>query len=225
MLSMSAAPRWKQVNDLIEQNFAVFFPIFFAVLWLTISTVLGVLSGWFRLMARYPDQHEEPILRLRYRSGRMGLGVSISGILTLSVCPSGLRIGILRIFGLFWRDFLVPWECIAINRTTALFWPVVNLRFGDPVIGTLRISAETANALARAGEGRWPERGPFPEEKRGDLFQRLLLQWAIATGLAAAFVNLAPARDGRHAPILLTVLFPATVFGVASIVRFLSAKR
>jgi hypothetical protein len=72
------------LNSLIEQNFAVVFPLFFAALWLTVTTVLAVLSGWFRLMARFPNQTVEPLLRIRGQSGSMGLGVSMRGILTLS---------------------------------------------------------------------------------------------------------------------------------------------
>src|SRR5215469_8569392 len=65
------------MNSLIEQNLAVFFPLFFAALWLTVTTVLAVLSGWFRLMARFPNQSAEPLLRVRGQSGSMGLGVSM----------------------------------------------------------------------------------------------------------------------------------------------------
>jgi hypothetical protein len=77
---------------LIGQNFPIFFPLFFVALWLTVTTILTMLSGWFRLMAEYPDQSMEPILRLRGQSGAMGVGVSMRGILILSVCPTGLRV-------------------------------------------------------------------------------------------------------------------------------------
>jgi nitrate/nitrite transporter NarK len=83
---------------LIEQNRV----LFFVVVWLTVTTVLALLSGWFRLMAAYPDQSIEPILRLRGQSGTMG-GVSMRSVLTLSVCPTGLRVGMMRLFGLFCR--------------------------------------------------------------------------------------------------------------------------
>ncbi|MFZ0124314.1 MAG: hypothetical protein WAL48_09005, partial [Xanthobacteraceae bacterium] len=71
------------LNNLIEQNFVVFFPLFFASLWLAITTVLAVFSGWFRLMARFPNQTESPLLRIRGQSGSMGSmgGVSMHGIL------------------------------------------------------------------------------------------------------------------------------------------------
>jgi hypothetical protein len=141
----------------IAQHIALIFPLYFVALWFIIVNVLALLSGWFRLMARFPDRAEEPILRLRFRSGSMGLGVSMRGILTLSVCPSGLRVGIWRVFGPFSRDFFVPWDEIAVSRKKLLFWSIAKLHFGNPPAGSLSIMASLADRLAQAAEGRWPE--------------------------------------------------------------------
>jgi hypothetical protein len=216
------------LNRLIEQNLAVVFPLFFVGLWLTVTTVLALLSGWFRLMVKYPDRAVQPILRMRGQGGSMGLGVHMSGILTLSVCPPGLRVGMMRMFGPFCRDFLVPWESIAVVRKNMLFRPVAELRFGDPAAGTLRIPGHVANRLARAAVGRWPEAGPFPEEKRADIGRRLFAEWAVATGFMALFLTLVPmavAPSGAGPPILFAILFPAIFFGAVFLVRFLVARR
>lgn len=215
------------MNGLIERNFAVVFPIVFVSLWLTVTTILSVLSGWFRLMAKFPNQKMAPILHLRGQSGRMGRGVSMSGILTLGVCPAGLRVGIMRPFGPFCRDFLVPWDEIAVTRETRLLWRVAKLQFGSPMIGRLSIPARVADRLARAAPGRWPESGPFPGESRRDAVRRLLIEWAFFTSIAAFFFTLvllavAP-REGRP-PILVAILFPAIGFGVMTIIRFVREK-
>src|SRR5262245_17812754 len=115
----------------MRQNLAVLFPLLSVAVWLMATTVLGLLSGWFKLVAEYPDQAIEPNQRLRGQSGRIGL-VSMRGILTLSVCTSGLRVGMMRFFGPFCRYFFVPWERIAVVRTTTLFSPAAELQFGDP---------------------------------------------------------------------------------------------
>lgn len=211
------------MNSSIEQNFAVFFPLFFAALWLTVTTILAVLSGWFRLMARYPNQIAEPLLRARGQSGSMGLGVSMHGILTLSVCHLGLRVGIMRLFGPFCRDFFIPWEAISITRKNVLFWRVAKLQFGSPGVGSLTIPAHIANKLASAVMGRWPETGPFPEEKHRDTFRRLLTQWAVITCVAALFFTIVPlavAPPGSRPPIVVAILFPAIIFGVVTIARY-----
>lgn len=212
------------MSSSIEQNLPVFFPMFFAALWLSVTTILAVLSGWFRLMARFPNQIAEPLLRVRGQSGSMGLGVSMHGVLTLSVCPLGLRVGIMRVFGPFCRDFFVPWEAISITRKNQLLWPVAKLQFGSPGVGSLTIPAHVANRLARAAMGRWPETGPFPEEKHHETLWRLLAQWAVMTCVAALFFTLVPlavAPPGARPPVVVAILFPATVFGVFTIARYI----
>src|SRR5262245_63391586 len=95
--------------DLIGQNPLLLFPMFFVLLWLTIAAVIGPTTGWYSLMERYPNRQEENLLQLRRKSGMLGKG-SMRGMLNLAVCPSGLRIGVSKIFGMFIRDFFVPWN-------------------------------------------------------------------------------------------------------------------
>jgi hypothetical protein len=102
-------------------NFASNFWVIGAGLWLAITTTLGIFSGWFLLMWKYPDRKEEALLQLKRQSGSMGLGVAMQGVLNISVCPSGLRVGIMRIFGPFCRNVFVPWEVITVKRKNRLF--------------------------------------------------------------------------------------------------------
>jgi hypothetical protein len=134
--------------QLIQQNFAVYF----SLMWLAITTFLSVLSGWFGLMRKFPDPGEAPLLQIKRSSGTMGLGVSLRSILTLSVCPSGLRVGMMRVFGPFCRDFFVPWESIAITRETSLFSPVVKLHSAIPCL--------ERSASAQTSRTGWPTRPP-----------------------------------------------------------------
>jgi hypothetical protein len=208
---------------LIEQNTAVSF----CLMWLAITTFLSLSSGWFRLMLRFPNRDEPPLLQIKMTTGTMGLGVSLRGILTLSACPSGLRVGMLRLFGPFCRDFFVPWESITVTRETSLFSPGVKLHFGNPVIGTLRIRPGDAGQLAFTASGRWPKTGPSPEEGRRDFLRRLLTQWAVLTGAAALFFVVAPMLGlaGDRPSLVVGILFPAIFFGVVTFVRFLAERR
>jgi hypothetical protein len=212
-----------KLAKLIQENFALFFPVFFVSLWLVVTTILALFSGWFRLMTRFPNQSAESLLRIRGVSGTMGLGISMRGILILNVCRSGMRIGMMRIFGPFCRDFFVPWGEIAVARKTTLFWPIARLNFGSPGVGRLCVSAHVADRLARAANGSWPEAGPFPIESRKSRFYRLSIEWAAATCFAALFFIVAPrvlAPDAARPPIVVAILFPAIVFGIATIVRY-----
>jgi hypothetical protein len=169
----------------------LYFLLAFPLLWFAVTMILSFLSGWLGLMERYPNSDEIPIVTLANQSGSLGL-VSMRGILKLSVCASGLRIGIMRIFGPFCRDFLVPWNEITVTRRDRYFWKVAKLSFGQPSNGNLKVFAEVADRMARAAGNRWPEQGSFPQETRSQSVSRIAKQWVAMTALAAAFFIIAP---------------------------------
>jgi hypothetical protein len=150
-------------------------------------------------------------------------------ILKLSVCDSGLRVGIMRIFGPFCRDFLVPWNEITITRGDRYFWKFAKLSFGQPSNGDLKVFAEVADALARAAGHRWPEQGSFPEESSSQSASRIVKQWLAMTALASAFFIIAPRLATSNAaarpPIAVAILFPAIVFGIGAVVRYFRRQR
>jgi len=135
--------------------FVVLFPLFFTVLALGIGSLIGLVSGWYSLQSRYPDQPGEPILRLRFQSGMMGQArANLQSVLMLSVCPLGLRVGMWRLMGPFCRDFFVPWQEIAVERSPTLFGQGARLTFGSPAVGSLFVSGAVADRLARAAGDR-----------------------------------------------------------------------
>jgi len=131
-------------------------PLLFVLLWLLITTILALASGWFALAKAFPDQADPALTEFRGMSGMMGAGVNMRNVLRFGVCRSGLRIGILRALGPFSKDFLVPWERISIRREKVLFGTAAKLTFGN--IGSLAIPAADADRLAEAAGGNWPER-------------------------------------------------------------------
>jgi len=215
------------MSSINPQDFPLLFPVFFVGLWLAVTVVLGFLSGWYRLMEHYPDRPETPVLTLKNQSGTLGL-VGMNRILNLSVCPSGLRIGMMRIFGPFSRDFFVPWNALSVNRKDRYLWRTAVLDIGPYGLGRLRLPAEVADRMARAAPHRWPEPGPFPEESNADVRSRLFKQWVIGTVLASAFFILAPrimAPTATGPPVAVAILFPAIVFGVGSVVQYFRRNR
>jgi hypothetical protein len=133
-----------------------------------------------------------------------------------------------RLFGPFCRSFLVPWESITVVRKASLLGSTVRLQFGSPPIGRLSIPAATADRLARAAMGRWPDATPIPEEKPAGRGFALLVRWAVVTSLAALFFTLAPmltSPEGARPPILVGILFPAVVFGAFFLIQFFVTKR
>lgn len=217
------------MDDQVTQYFPVAFPIFFVTLWLAVTTLLSFMSGWFTLMDRYPDRIEKPLLQLSWQSGTMGWGVGLRGVLTLSACPSGLRVAIFRPFGIFARSFMVPWDEITVRRKNWLFMRVAELQFGRPKRGHLTIASHIADRLARAASVDWPEEGSFPREPIGQVVWMVFLQWLGLTTVAALFFSQAPRfmSDGKvpGVPLEIAIAFPAIVFGIASLIALFARLR
>jgi hypothetical protein len=76
--------RESSMNEFIRQNFPVYFPLFFLVMWIIVTTLLGVLSGWFVLMRAYPDRGEAPLQSFSWQSGSMNM-VGMRSILRLLI--------------------------------------------------------------------------------------------------------------------------------------------
>ena len=133
--------------------------LFFVALWLLITTLLAGLSGWSGLARRFPDRAETPRFELKGQSGAMGMGVQLRGILTFSVCPSGLRVTIWRAFAPFSKPFFVPWGEIEARPRRGLLVELMRLGFGDPEAGAMTVAARTWQRLSapdrqgRAGDG------------------------------------------------------------------------
>ena len=206
----------------------LYFLICFPLFWLAVTMLLSILSGWFRLMERYPDRAEDALAVLKNQSGSLG-AVSMRSILNLSVCPSGLRIGIMRIFGPFSRDFFVPWNEITVTRGDRFFWKVAKLSLGQPSMGKLTVFADVADRMARAAGNHWPEPGSFPEEGGGQALSRIAKQWLFMTAFAAAFFIVVPRlmspNGATRPPIAVAILFPAIVFGIAAMVQYFRRSR
>jgi hypothetical protein len=214
-------------------DFPVWFPLLFIGLWLSIGVFLGFLSGWYALMRRYPDRDERPLATLNRLSAAMGSGlpVSMNGILSLSACPSGLRVRIWRIFGPFNRPFFVPWKDIGIETTTRVFAPRVRLTFGSPEIGRLSVDARNWERLHERAEevtGNLAMPRPTFQVSNVMLLRGLGFQWAAASVFAAGFFYFAPkflARDEVGPPLVVCICFPAVVFGASIFGRYMMQRR
>jgi hypothetical protein len=133
--------------------FLIVFPFLFVGMWILVTTVLGFMSGWFRLQEWYPDDgNDEPLLKLGWQSGSMGLGVGFNRCLTFTATRRGLSVRVWRIFGPFQRPLLFPWREITAEPKRFLFVRMVRLSFGSPSSGSLKIREGTWNKLIAAAE-------------------------------------------------------------------------
>lgn len=130
---------------------AILFPAIFAGFWLGMTWLIGWLSGWHALAARFPDRTLSATQQFTWRSGRMGpIGARFNNILRLDVCSAGLRLSLPWIFAVWNRPILVPWDDIQTTRVDGVLVNEVVLTLGRPKAGTLTISETLAKALAAA---------------------------------------------------------------------------
>ena len=209
--------------------FLLLFPFAFVGMWLAVTTMLSLLSGWFQLAERYPDRNEEALVRLRSQSGSMGLGVSMGGILKLSACPSGLRVAILRVFGPFSRPFFVPWAEINTIPKTTFFIRRVRLGFGRPEVGVLTVEAWAWERLSQRAlaDGDAIQR-KLSSVGNGELIRTCFIQWLLATVFASAFFYFIPRfqlSNSLPIPAAVCIGFPAVAFGISQIIRYLRHRQ
>lgn len=197
------------------------FPVFFVGMWLLVTVMLGLMSGWFSLQQWYADDgSEEPLLKLRSQSGSMGIGVALNGCLKLRAYRSGLGIGIWRIFGVFQKPLKVPWNEIEAEPSTSFFLPMVKLQLGKPSNGTLKISARSWAKLVAAATP--VASGPLPDVppvNRAATARAMLIQWVIISGVTEAFIYLSSRSQPSGFPWLVAA-FPPAVLGLVVLVRF-----
>ena len=201
------------------------FPLFFAAMWFFVTSMIAVTSGWFVLQSRYPNQPEMPIRRWSMASGRLGPLAHYSSCLVLAVCPSGLRIGVWRLFGPFCHDFFVPWRDLRVERLgTATRLVIGSGSTGEGAVVALSVSNWLASQLAEAAGKSWPEVGAtIVEPSVSDVGLKLLLQWVLASCAASLFFTFGPRLLGGPAPsmpVAETVLFPTLFFGAAALIKF-----
>ncbi len=199
------------------EKFAVFGGIVgFVLFFLLILTIVGFVSGWFRLRRSYPDRPQTVLRRMRYISCRVG---TAHFVLTLEACDGGLRLRMPGPIGLLYRPILIPWQAIRVTRRDFWLWQSATLEFGQPRAGRLRFEAYVADKLAAAAGSRWPEGRVFPQPA-SRAFIQIGLQWLIGSALFAAFFAFVHGQD-TDLPVGYLIAIPVAMVTVACIIRLI----
>jgi hypothetical protein len=194
-----------------------------------VTTLLGLISGWYWLASRFPDRDEPAQLTLKSQSGMMGWGVSMNNILVLSACQSGLRVAIWRVFGPFSRPIFVPWDEIKVQPRQIFFQKMARLGFGRPEAGVLSIDGRAWERLAAQAGLQKSDPRSLPPVSDAQLARSMAIQWLVITAGAAAFYYFASRSMGSGGsdgmPLAVCILFPAIFFGVVQIIRYARQRR
>lgn len=213
-------------DDTILKGLPYAFPFLLAGSWLIVTTLVGFMSGWFNLQQWYPDDgSEEPLLKLDRQSGSMGIGVAINGALKLRAYPSGLGVGLWRVFAPFQRPLKVPWSEIEAEPTTSFFLPMVKLSLGKPANGRLKISARSwsrlVDAVPKSGSSMSIQMPLAMPVSAGSVARAMLIQWALISAvLAAFFYFISRSLDPRNGIPLIACIGCPVFFGIAQLIRY-----
>ena len=105
-------------------------PIFVTV-WVSLSALFSVLSGWRKLSYYYPWQEPTRAISIGGASvsvGHGGLAVTYSGVY-ISVSPSGMTLSAKLLVRLFHPPFFIPWsEIVSCQREKQFLWQVTSFR-------------------------------------------------------------------------------------------------
>ncbi|MEO8362485.1 MAG: hypothetical protein ABI672_20835 [Vicinamibacteria bacterium] len=93
----------------------------FMVIWLSVGSLLSILSGWSRLANRFPAEGEPPGDRLRGQV--VGLGsINERNVTSLTPTAQGLYMKTMFLFRFMRRPVLVPWREIKYVRERKILW-------------------------------------------------------------------------------------------------------
>jgi len=121
-------------------------------IWLGVTFMLDVFSGWTALQRLYPDNSEPALLSLSMQSGWMG-AIQFRGTLSLYACPTGLRLGQWRIVAPLHKRIFVPWNEVYAQQVPGLLGSKAQLSFGRTG-GSLRIDTASWEELVAAAKAR-----------------------------------------------------------------------
>ena len=131
------------------------FPVFFVGMWLMITFLVSLTSGWRKLAEVY--RADQPFFgtRLSWQSASFR-GTSYNNSLVLGVSNQGLHIVPMLLFRAFHPALFIPWSEIVATPVT--MWKMVNLveiRFQRVPDIPVRIRATVAAQLSEASLGQF----------------------------------------------------------------------
>lgn len=185
-------------------------------------------SGWAALAASFPDRAAElSLFTLRFQSGFMQNNMRFGSILRFDVCPGGLRVSQVPVFGWFCKPFFVPWNEISVRYRRRFVSQVFEMTFGQPRVGSLAVIDTAGAKLVQRIPVPLRETQPSDPEPSGAIARRLFRFWLLQTTLAALFFVVVPRLIPNNAnppsiPIALGV--PAGLFAVVALAQYIVAR-
>lgn len=126
----------------------VVFPVVFVGMWMLVCLILGQVSGWARLAARYavaePDRGTSLLT-----SGRVGF-VNYNNALRVGADECALHLSVLKLFAVGHRPLAIPWSAVRISAQKTLFFKWVRFEISEGP--TVRVALSGVRSLAHRGK-------------------------------------------------------------------------
>ena len=168
------------------------FPFVFAGMWIAVSATLARVSGWTKLVERFPAPDEPEGERILWTSAQLG-GVSFRSCLNMTLAASGLHLVPSLLFRLFMPPMLVPWNEVHFEGfTKMLFFELACFRLGGAEGPVLCVFTSLGERLRAHLVGEHVAAYDSEREFEGSLIDsRIWLVVAAMTGVGLAAAILA----------------------------------
>jgi hypothetical protein len=143
----------------INQNpslFAVMFPAYFLFLWIFVSAIISLVSGWFSLAKVYRTRVPFQGRKWTMQNGQMRWRVNYNHALTFGVSPQGFYMASMFLVRFMHPPLLVPWSEIRVQKTQGWMFEYVTFTLGHELAIPLRLRATLAAQLREAAANYWP---------------------------------------------------------------------
>ena len=105
------------------------FGIFFVAIWLAVTLLLSLMSGWARLAKIYPARAKFEAEQWHFVSGQLRNFVSYRNCLTVGANADGMHLSILLPFRVGHPPLFIPWSDIAVAEDRLFFTKVGRFTF------------------------------------------------------------------------------------------------
>lgn len=154
---LAQRPPWL---DWLGQHPSLFVPLlilWFAILWVLISYVVAVMSGWAALSKRFRLKGSFDGQTWPVRSARMRFNVRYGNSLSVGAGDSGLYLSCLPIFRIGHPGLLIPWSEVSVLKgEKGLIFKRRELLLGREESIPLRISTSLLDTLRQSAGDAWP---------------------------------------------------------------------
>lgn len=123
--------------------------LFVPLIWLLVTLLLNRSAGWPELMRSFPHPTGKALFTQKLPWAVMGKGVTCKNVITIAAHDAGVTVEQNRLFDLFNRPVLIPWDQLTVGASGGTAPDLVRLRFGELEKAALVLPLQSWEAIER----------------------------------------------------------------------------